>query len=152
MNLMQRFEEKYIPEPNSGCWLWTASTHRSGYGQIIECENGLKKNLRAPRVAWKLYKGEIPEGKCVCHKCDVRLCVNPDHLFLGNSIENMNDMKLKDRRKPTPLYNKLDSSKVREILLCPEISGANFSRKFKVTEACISLVRNRKTWQEVFIQ
>ena len=84
-----RFENKYIPEPNSGCWLWVAGRMSNGYGGVMG--NG------AHRTSWELYRGAIPEGLSVLHKCDVKICVNPDHLFLGTQADNLADMRGKNR-------------------------------------------------------
>ena len=74
--LRKRFEDKYIPEPNSGCWLWIGSGHSAGYGSIFY--NG--KSDYAHRVSYILQYGEIPDGLQIDHLCRVRSCVNPDHL------------------------------------------------------------------------
>ena len=92
----ERFQDKYIPEPNSGCWLWIGSVGDDGYGNIGEGGRG-SPNLKAHRVSYGIHKGPIPEGKDVCHKCDVTICVNPDHLFLGDDSENMKDCHNKNR-------------------------------------------------------
>ena len=94
-SIPQRFEEKYEPEPNSGCWLWTASTDTVGYGHMWV--GGKLK--QANRISWELYIGPIPEDKYVLHKCDVRSCVNPYHLFLGTQRENVEDMHKKGRAR-----------------------------------------------------
>jgi hypothetical protein len=91
--LLDRFEAKYTPEPNSGCWLWTASRHRQGYGQMQV--DG--RPVPAHRVAYELFVGPIPAGQCVCHKCDVPACVNPEHLWLGTVGENNTDRNIKGR-------------------------------------------------------
>lgn len=99
-----RFEAKYIPEPNSGCWLWLGPVkigRRQGYGQFT-LEG---KTVGAHRAAWRLFRGTIPDGLFVCHKCDVRTCVNPDHLFLGTHVDNMVDMESKGRGKRIALVD-----------------------------------------------
>lgn len=84
-----RFDAKWTPEPNTGCWLWLASLNHAGYGQ--NCLRGVKTRM-AHRHAWMLYRGPIPSGMVLDHICRVRSCVNPDHLRVvthaQNNIEN----------------------------------------------------------------
>lgn len=91
--LKERFEEKVTPEPNTGCWLWTACGTTDGYGQI---KVG-KDMVRAHRVAWTLYRGAIPDGMHILHRCDTPPCVNPDHLYLGTHQQNMKDRSSRGR-------------------------------------------------------
>jgi len=94
--LKERFEEKYIAIPESGCWLWTASGGR--YGNFHTGRAGPKMEM-AHRVSYELHFGPIPEGLEVRHKCDVGLCVNPYHLELGTHKDNMGDMLSRGRYK-----------------------------------------------------
>lgn len=83
-----RFSLAWIPEPNTGCWLWMGSLNHAGYGWFWDG----KRNRRAHRYSWELVHGDIPTGLYLDHACRVRSCVNPDHLRLvtpkQNSIEN----------------------------------------------------------------
>ena len=79
-----RFERKYIPEPNSGCWLWTASLNRDGYGNFWD---GVKY-LRAHQFSYLTAYGPVPDGMEIDHLCGVRACVNPAHLEAVPHIVN----------------------------------------------------------------
>jgi len=94
--LQERFDSKWMPEPFSGCWLWTGAVNQWGYGRIYTEK---RRSRNAHRVSWMLHKGEIPYDRDVCHHCDVTGCVNPDHLFLGTARDNLVDSIQKGRRK-----------------------------------------------------
>ena len=83
--LLERFEEKFIPEPNSGCWLWLADVNHKGYGRFRVG----KKKPHAHRVSYELYKGSIPDGFDIDHLCRNHQCVNPDHLEAVTRGENL---------------------------------------------------------------
>jgi hypothetical protein len=107
----ERFDEKWVGEPNSGCWLWTGGLTKSGYGSF-----GADTNwpMRAHRYSYLRFNGPIPDGQVVRHKCDVMCCVNPKHLEVGTQADNMNDAKTRGRmkgkcgrRKPTELTREM---------------------------------------------
>ena len=75
------------------CWIWTGSINEKGYGRFQINH----KCVRAHRVSYKLWKGDIPSKLYVLHTCDNRACVNPDHLYLGDQFKNMDDMYRKKR-------------------------------------------------------
>ena len=93
-------EERFMEKVNktSTCWLWKASLNRLGYGQF-SINNKMKK---AHRYSYELFVGEIPEGMKVLHKCDIRNCVNPKHLFIGTQNDNVLDMCKKGRNVFVP--------------------------------------------------
>jgi sugar (pentulose or hexulose) kinase len=87
-----------IPGMKTACWLWTANKRGKGYGSFRVSG----RTLSTHRIAWVLMNGQIPDngsyhGICVCHKCDVRNCCNPEHLFLGTQMENVEDKDRKGR-------------------------------------------------------
>lgn len=77
----------------AACWLWTGSTDSSGYGNFRVAQRA----TRTHRYSWELHRGPIPDGLQVLHHCDVRRCVNPDHLFLGTNDDNVADKVAKGR-------------------------------------------------------
>jgi len=77
------------------CWIWQAGTNPKGYGNFRLCSPRRKEG--AHRIAYKLRYGEIPEGMCVCHRCDTPRCCNPAHLFIGTQADNAQDRAAKGR-------------------------------------------------------
>lgn len=147
--LLRRFELKFIPEPNSGCWLWVGHVHHAtDYGWF--CIS--RKPHKAHRVSWMLYRGLINGGLHVCHKCDVQSCVNPDHLFLGTHAENMADMARKGRAAgslPGTAHNaRVSPSDVILIRRSPEPVKV-LAKRYGITTASIHNIQNLKTWAHV---
>lgn len=166
--LQERFDQKYVVDAKSGCWLWTAAVCSGGYGCIGESIT--RKILPAHRVSWELHNGLVPSGLWVLHKCDVRRCVNPDHLFLGTVKDNGSDMAAKGRslkgRSIGPQKNpgkdfaarggahyraKFSETDALEILKSKE-RGADLAAKFGVAPSAISKIRSRKSWKHLEVQ
>lgn len=149
--LVERFEEKYIPEPNSGCWIWTASSSKGGYGAMtIGGRNGRAE--KAHRISYQIYKGNFDKSLDVCHKCDNPSCVNPDHLFLGTHQDNMKDMQNKGRR-----HNHIGELHGMAILTqndILEIRSSNLPQRklaaqYGVAQSQIWRIKNNKSWSHV---
>lgn len=137
--------ENSIPVPESGCWLWTRGWSAKGYG--IAHKGGLNY---AHRLSYAAFKGPIPEGMLVCHKCDTRACVNPAHLFLGTPKDNIRDATRKGRMHPgTRNYNsKLTDELVRQIRQTTgRISAHEWARRTGISRSTISMARRHETWR-----
>lgn len=150
--ILSRFEAKYTPDPNSGCWLWIGGVDSSGYGTFVYN----KKTLGAHRVSFMLFNGEIPKNTLVCHHCDVRCCVNPKHLFLGSPADNMKDRNSKGRQ----VHLKGDTNgnsklSVNDVLWIKEeynkggITLKELGKKFNVHKSTIHLIIKGRNWKHL---
>ena len=100
---VEQLLENTIPEPNTGCLLWLGSCMKSGYGEVTR---GGRNGLYVHRLVWEHFHGPIPPGRFVCHRCDVRSCINDNpadtgHLFLGTPADNIHDAMSKNRLEIT---------------------------------------------------
>lgn len=144
MSISERFFEKI--EKKSDCWLWMGAINSSGYGSMI-C---FGKAITASRLSWELHFGKIPEGKFICHKCDVRRCVNPEHLFLGDNKINNADKKRKNRAKGLKgeknCKAKLTPELAAEIVDLPRGQSRYLAEKFGVHRTTIQRIQRKSTW------
>ena len=141
----EAFDQKWTPEPFSGCWLWTRGITGGGYGTSYMNGNPIV----AHRLSWIFYRGDIPAGMFVCHKCDIKLCVNPDHLFLGTQYDNMLDASRKKRlpRGKGELNGQSKLSWVKaQFIRSSKQTNTELARKFGVDRKTIRCVRNNTTW------
>lgn len=138
---------------SDGCWLWTGTTGTRGYGQIKRrLAFNHKIVVAAHRVSWELHFGPIPPGLFVCHKCDVRACVRPDHLFLGTGSDNVQDMLRKGRwARITHGMAKITAAQVTEIRDLVANGGARreVAAQYGISHNQISAIVTRKSWRQV---
>lgn len=149
---IERFNTKWEPIPESGCWIWIGCMfQRTGYGQFHYKHHP----YRAHRVSYIIHKGQIPEGMLVLHKCDVPCCVNPEHLYLGTHQDNANDMMRRGRNTPTVgekhPNHRLKEKDIREIRKKYE-NGVNImklSNEYGVAFQHIYRIVTRERWKHV---
>jgi hypothetical protein len=137
-------------QKTESCWLWTAADNQK-YGHLRVAN----KDYLAHRVAYQLTRGQIPRGMYVCHTCDVPLCVNPDHLFLGTNQTNQLDSWQKGKGKAPSFKGeahpsaKLTQKQVDEIrTLYAKGHGTIYSlaTDFKVSKSQVFNIVKKKSW------
>jgi HNH endonuclease len=140
---------------SDGCWEWTAGRGKFGYGSLWwQGDYG-----KAHRVAWELFRGPVPVGLFVLHRCDNPPCVNPEHLFLGTQKDNMLDCYNKGRhyhlgsrdiqQGEQNNNSKLTGEKVREIRMLYGSGGwtlRGLGKAYGVSYGTIDDAIRRKTW------
>lgn len=142
--LKERFFKKVSKEKE--CWIFHGAKDGSGYGMFWD----QKSYIKAHRFSYIIHVGEIPNGMCVCHKCDIRSCVNPDHLFLGTIADNNKDKARKNRaaRQPGELHGmcKLTQASVDEIRSVKNPHLPTLAKRFGVSKSQISRIIRNERW------
>lgn len=138
--LIERFWEKV--NKTKTCWLWTGMTYfrkKINYGKMQICS----VDRSTHRISWEIHNGRIPKGMCVLHKCDIPLCVRPDHLWLGTAAENCADRANKGRNNHAS-GERVKSSKLKKNQI-PEIRSLYSSGRFTHQQIATRYNVNRKT-------
>ena len=148
-SLKKRFLAKFTQGTPSQCWLWTGAINAQGYGHVHDPDVGAR---RANRVSWEIFRGKVPVGMHVLHSCDVRACVNPNHLFLGTNLDNIKDRVKKgrspNRRGASHPQAKLTERDVHEIR-SSTASAYKLCKKYNVSPSHIYHIRWRRTWNHI---
>lgn len=143
---IERFESRICYEPNTGCWLWTGSTNGIGYGEMRLHD---AKKYYAHRLSVVQFKGVLTKGKDVCHKCDTPSCVNPDHLFVGTTSDNMRDMVKKRRDNNKKKLSDHDVSVIKSKIYSGGYTRSEIAREYKVSPGLISMIMSGKRRKRV---
>jgi hypothetical protein len=132
------------------CWNWIGGINDYHYGVFYVN----RRPHYAHRYSWKLYRGEIPTRMCILHHCDNRLCVNPNHLFMGNRIDNINDMMNKNRqakgeRHPAAKLNRNDVVYIREQYTNHNKKQCELAIELGMSHQEISEIVNGNRWKGI---
>lgn len=138
----------------NGCWEWQGKLSADGYGCLSDKINN-EKDILVHRKSYELFKGEIPEGMQVCHRCDNPCCCNPEHLWLGTPSENTQDCIRKGRRPHEKTRaisaGKITEEQVREIRELHKNGSLQkeLQEKFKLSQSQISGIITHRFWRHV---
>lgn len=146
--------ERVMPEPNTGCWIWMGVLNSGGYG-VVKAEG---RSVYAHRHSWRLRNGKIPDGLSILHKCDIRPCINPDHLYPGTPRQNSDDAISRGRthkwagkraRGANP-NAKLSEANIAEIksLLVQGVPQKEIANTFGISNPTVSQIKTGATWKE----
>ena len=151
MDLRAYIEERSIPIPFDGCWMWMLSFGSHGYGQAF-CPPD--RVTTAHRVAYRAFKGPIPEGMLVQHKCDRPWCVNPDHLELGTDKTNALDKVRKGRDGREKKRGKLSPCRhltPEQVTLIRSMRGTQreIAKLVGATQSQVARIQQGKIYREI---
>lgn len=134
------------------CWLYIGTVNEHGYGRIKKGQD----RRYAHRASWEEANGPIPDGIQVCHKCDNRLCINPEHLFLGTQTDNNNDMVSKGRQRGAKgldngrtLLSETQVLEIRQLYTTNRYSHSDLADQFDTSATNIRNIVNRMSWRHI---
>jgi len=151
--MQERFDAYYCAIPIAGCWIWEG-TLKNGYGVLKQD----RRPIYAHRLSWELAFGQIPDGMEICHRCDVKQCVNPAHLFLGTHRDNMLDAWSKGRTKQPParsgIAHCMAKLSVDQVLAIRKrfVEGDKhkvIAMDFGITSVNVRHIGHGKTWRHI---
>jgi hypothetical protein len=153
LDLRMRFDSRISPEPNTGCWIWMSGYTSNGYGKF----HVSSREHKAHRVSWSINcnGGEFPSREVkICHSCDNRWCVNPEHLWPGSQLENVRDAMRKGRmHQAGRMGDKHGCAKLcdAQAMAIKNSDGGltKTAREFGVSISTVWLIRTGRGWRHL---
>lgn len=156
MTITEKDKKRFVDHFNQStkqddCLIWPLAPQSNGYGH-----HWMRSGSRgAHRVSYEIFNGPIPSGLVVCHSCDNRSCVNPEHLWVGTQQQNLNDMKSKNRdmrvgsKNGRSKLNEVHVKNIKSLLKTNTVSQKELANKYKVSTSVICDIANNNSWRHV---
>ncbi len=138
-------------EVGSDCWLWLGATWGNNHYGAVRYDGRMQS---AHRVSWQLWRGIIPNGKLILHKCDVSTCVNPNHLYIGDYSDNMRDMNMRGRTNHEPKnvgerngQAKLTGTQV-DMIVASNLTYQEIAYAYGISTSQVGRIKNGQLWKQ----
>jgi len=147
ISIDQKIPNTVVKIPESGCWIWLGPINNHGYGRTTF---GRETHVSAHRASYELRHGKIPDGMMALHHCDIKCCVNPDHIFLGTQQDNSADKVCKNRQANGAKHgmSKLTEEQAREAKF-GDAKPTELAKKFKCSATIIRQIRGGTYWKHL---
>lgn len=146
---------RYVEDAN-GCWIYQGEIGRYGYGVVSfgQRRDGNRVRIVAHRYFYEQLVEAVPRDLNVCHKCDVRACVNPSHMFIGTQADNLNDMRKKGREGRAGAVGERNhfarlSAREAKAILEAEGTQASIAERYGVAHATVQAIKARRLWKHI---
>jgi hypothetical protein len=145
--IWKKIQDNSVKVPESGCWIWVGPTTIHGYGRLTF---GARTNIGAHRASYELKHGKIPDGFFALHHCDIKCCVNPDHIFVGTQQQNMDDKVQKKRQAKGHRHgmSKLTEEQAKEAKFSNQ-KAVDLANKFNCSATMIRQIRSGLYWRHL---
>ncbi len=154
MDSLKEYLKANIKIDQNGCWIWQGKTYE-GYGQTSARDSGIPHSTGiAHRFAFVEWNGPIPEGLLICHKCNVKACINPEHLYAGTHADNSRDASLngtnglKGSRNHNAKLNERHVREIRRLAKCG-LTHRAIAERFVVSVSMVDYICSRKSWKHI---